>query len=110
VELTFASSKLQALCKSGRELRRRHGQPCAKKVAARLADLNAAQKLDDLRDLPGRCHELKGERRGQLALDLGGGKRLIIRPLEDPPPAKNDGGLDWTLVESIEVVEITDYH
>lgn len=77
---------------------------------ARLADLEAAGSLEDFRHLPGGCHELGGDRDGQLSLKLPGGKRLIIRPSENPAPMKPDGGLAWSAVEAIEIVEIVDYH
>lgn len=51
-----------------------------------------------------------GDRDGQLSLKLPGGKRLIIRPSENPAPMKPDGGLAWSAVEAIEIVEIVDYH
>lgn len=60
--------------------------------------------------LPGRCHELKGNRMGCLAVALQGGFRLVFRPEADPPPRKDDGGLDWRSVTSIRVVSVEDYH
>jgi toxin HigB-1 len=76
----------------------------------RLTDMAAATTLEDLRQLPGQCHELTGDRKGQLALDLAGGKRLIFEPSENPPPIKDDGGLAWERVDAVRVLEITDYH
>ena len=75
-----------------------------------LDDLRAAPSLDSLRGLPGGLHELKGNRAGQLALDLKGGDRLIIEPAHEPPPTKPDGGLDWKQVTAVRVVEVVDYH
>lgn len=75
-----------------------------------MDDLRAAVCLDDMRHLAGRCHELKGERRGHLALELHEGWRLVFKPAEDPPPLKEDGGLDWRQVLAIHVVDIVDYH
>ena len=28
----------------------------------------------------------------------------------DPPPPKKDGGLDWTQITAVTIVEIVDYH
>jgi hypothetical protein len=47
---------------------------------------------------------------GQLAVDLIHPKRLVFVPDHAPVPTKDDGGLDWTGVTRIVVVEITDYH
>jgi proteic killer suppression protein len=63
-----------------------------------------------MRKLPGRCHELKGDRGGQLSLDLDGPYRLIFRPGHDPIPAKGDGGLDWAQVTDIVMLEVVDTH
>jgi proteic killer suppression protein len=110
VEISFASRRLQRLCESAKELQRSYGKACAQKLMTRLADLVAARTLEDLRLLPGRCHELKGKRKGQLALDLAGGIRLIFRPSQNPTPVKEDGGLDWQQIDAVEVTEILDYH
>jgi proteic killer suppression protein len=110
VDLEFATSRLQKLCSSEPELRRKLGVGAAKKAAAHLASLRAAGCLDDFRLLPGRCHELDADRSGQLALDLPDGKRLVFEPVAAPPPEKPDGGLDWTAVRSVRVIEIADYH
>jgi len=110
VDITFASDSLRTTCESEKALKRAHGKWCAKKAMARLADLDAASSLETVRNLPGRCHELKGDRAGQLAVTLADGKRLIFEPSEEPLPAKPDGGLDWTQVGAIRVLQILDYH
>lgn len=110
MDLSFATSKLQKLCESERALTRAHGKARARRIKARLADLIAAASLEEMRQLPGRCHELSGDRQGQLAIELPDGKRLIIAPAADPPPTREDAGLDWPAVNAIQVIEITDYH
>lgn len=110
MQISFAKRRLQKTCEEHRLLQKDHGEGCAKKIAARLADLRAASSLEAFRHLPGGCHELSGDREGQLALRLPDGKRLIMRPSDNPAPAKDDGGLDWSAVEAIEIVEIVDYH
>lgn len=110
MQISFASKKLKEICEEERALRRQHGETCARKVKSRLLDLEAASSLEVMRSLPGHCHELTKERAGQLALRLSGGKRLIIQPTTDPVPTKPDGGLDWSAVDAVEIVEIVDYH
>jgi proteic killer suppression protein len=110
LQISFAKRRLQKTCEEHRSLQKEHGAACAKKVAARLADLGAASSLEDFRHLPGGCHELGGDRTGQLALGLSDGKRLIIRPADNPAPTKPEGGLDWSAVEAVEIIEIVDYH
>lgn len=93
-----------------RRLVRRHNAQRAKLIRRRLDDLKAAPYLEVMRHLPGRCHELKGDCAGQLSLDLDGPYRLLFRPAYNPPPAKPDGGLDWTRVIAVIIVGVVDTH
>jgi hypothetical protein len=36
--------------------------------------------------------------------------RLIFIPADDPIPTKDDGGLDWSKVTAVEILEIADTH
>ena len=50
------------------------------------------------------------DRQGQLAVDLVHPKRLVFEPDHDPLPTNAAGGLDWSQVTAIVIVEIVDYH
>lgn len=77
----------------------------------RLSELHAAETLSDIRRLPPpRCHELRGNRKGQLSVDLAHPYRLVFEPAGNPPPKKEDGGLDWTRVTGIRILEVADTH
>ncbi len=82
----------------------------AEKIRARLDDLQAAPTLATMRGLPGRCHELTGNRAGQLSLDLVHPYRLIFEPADEPPPRKSDGGLEWEEVRAVRVLSVEDTH
>ena len=111
MEITFASRKMQKACNSNKEMRARYGDRTAQRLQQRLAELAAAQTLDDMSRLPpARCHELAGDRRRQLAVDLVHPRRLIFVPDENPVPTKPDGGLDWTQVTRVQVIDVVDYH
>lgn len=110
MDVLFITAKLQKQLSNQRDLKRKWGDIGAKRITLRLQQLAAAETLDDMRELPGRCHELVGDRYGELAVDVHQGHRMIFRPTEDPPPEKDDGGLDWSLVESITITEIVNYH
>lgn len=110
MEVLFENEKLQRQVSNQRDLRRMWGDEGAKRITLRLQQLAAAETLSDMRQLPGRCHELSGNRAGELAVDVHGGHRLILKPSENPPPTKQEGGLDWSRVESVTVTEIVDYH
>ncbi|MBA2678519.1 MAG: ImmA/IrrE family metallo-endopeptidase [Ktedonobacteraceae bacterium] len=61
--------------------------------------------MEDIRGFPNaRCHELVGDRKGTLAVDLGHPYRLIFEPNHIPIPRKVDGGLDWTIVTAIRIL------
>jgi len=110
VEIVFRSEKFREECNCQNLLVRRHGAHRAKKIRRRLDDLRAATVLEDLRLLPGRCHELTGNRSGQLSLDLDHPNRLILEPASNPIPQKADGGLDWTKITAIVIVGVEDTH
>jgi len=79
-------------------------------IQQRLIDLDAVEMLEMMRSLPGRCHELKQNLDGLLAVDLVHPDRLAFKPDHDPVPTKKDGGLDWLQVTRIEIVGIGNYH
>lgn len=110
VDILFKGERLQKTCSDIRLLKRAHGAQLAELVRRRLDELRAAPNLETMSRLPGRCHELKGDRAGTLAVDLVHPQRLIFEPSENPVPRKADGGLDRRLVTSVRVVGIEDYH
>lgn len=110
MDVQFSSPKQQQQLSDSKSLRKSWGEAGAKKIMLRLQQLAGATNLDDMRALPGRCHELSDDRAGSLAVDLHKGFRLVFQPTADPPPVKDDGGLDWSSVDSVTVLEIVDYH
>jgi proteic killer suppression protein len=110
MEVSFVDERLKRACESASERRRRFGEPAAGKLKSRLDDLDAAQCMEDMRNLPGHWEELKGDRKGQFSYRLAGGLRLVIVPRRQPPPTKPDGGLDWRAIDQVTVLEVVDYH
>lgn len=109
--LYFKTKKLQKICSQTNEAIKKLGPIMARKLRQRLMELKAASCLDDIyRIPPARCHELSGNRGGQLSVDLEHPYRLLFIPANDPIPIKEDDGLDWTKVTEIEIIEITDTH
>jgi hypothetical protein len=60
--------------------------------------------------VPGRCHALGANRRGQFAVCLWGAYRLIFVPDHDPIPFLPDGGIDLGRITQISITELVDYH
>lgn len=110
MEISFTNEKLAKLCNSEKKLRGRHGPRMATLIKRRLFELSDAETLEVMRTLPGRCHELRENLKGWLAVDLVHPDRLAFEPDHDPLPTRDDGGLDWKQVTKIVVVGIGDYH
>ena len=110
MDITFSSNKLLEELTDQRVLQRKHGKERAKRIRQRLDDLYAAETLENMRNLPGRCHELLYDRSGQLSLDLDHPYRLIFEPANDPVPRKSDSGLDWTKITAVKVIGVEDTH
>ena len=84
MEIDIPDDDIRALCEQQRLAVRRLGAACARKLRSRLADLQAAAHVHEL--VAGRPHPLRGDRKGQFALDLHGGVRLVFEPNHNPVP------------------------
>jgi plasmid maintenance system killer protein len=110
MEISFQSAKLQKLCNSQSKLVGKYGPRHAAVIQRRLLDLEAAETLEVMTTLPGRCHELVGNLAGCLAVDLVHPDRLVFAVANDPRPVNESGALEWQKVTAIEVVGIGNYH
>jgi len=111
MDIYFKTRKLQKLCSKKILATREFGTKSARKLQQRLMELQAAETLEDISKLPPvRCHELRGNRKGQLAVNLAEGFRLVFIPTKNPVPTKESGGLDWRQVTEIEIIAIENYH
>ncbi len=108
MDILFKTEELRRWCAIEKEAKKEFGAHSAKKLRARLKDIAAAGRVTDL--VAGRPHPLKGDRLGQLALDLHGADRLVFEPANVPVPLTSDGATDWSHVTSVRVVFIGDYH
>ena len=110
MDIIFKSNKFRKIVHDERQLNRTYGKINAKKIRQRIDDLFAAETLEDVRNLPGRYHELKAERKGQIACDLEHPYRLIFKPVANPMPIDKNGQMLWSEITIIEIIEIVDYH
>jgi plasmid maintenance system killer protein len=112
MQISFASNRIEKLCCDSKVMQKVLGKNCALKLQHRLAVLNEAINLaaftPNLR--PERCHELIGDRAGQLSMDLEQPYRLIFEPNHQLIIKKADGGLDWASVTAIKILEVVDTH
>ncbi len=109
MRIIFKTAKFEKLCSSASKAVKKYGDRNGKLLLRRIQELQAAPCLEDMRNMPGRCHELTGDRKGQLSVDLEHPYRLLFEP-EPPPPLKPDGGLDWKQVRSLIICEVEDTH
>ncbi|MGH8524831.1 MAG: type II toxin-antitoxin system RelE/ParE family toxin [Gammaproteobacteria bacterium] len=108
MDVLFTDEKTQRALSNQRDLRRRFGALGAKKITLRLQQLAAAPTLADMRPLPGRCHELSGDRAGCFAVDVHQPYRLVFQPtssMRDP-----DTSEDWDAIDSVTIIEVVNYH
>ena len=110
MDIYFTDKKFEKQCNQHSLLDRKQGQNRANRIRQRLDDLRAANSLHDMKFLGGRCHELRGDRSGQLSLDLDHPYRLIFVPGNNPIPRLEDGGLDWKQITSVQIIGIEDTH
>ncbi len=108
MKISFATNKIEKLCRDSKTAVSILGPLSAKKLQLRLSQLFAAPSVAELAG--GRPHPLKHKRAGQFALDLHGGHRLIFAPSQEPPPLREDGSIDWQQVTDITIIAAEDYH
>ena len=92
------------------QCKKKQGRQMADVIARRFANLRAATVLEDLRNLPGRHHELGGKRKGQFAADLIHPKRLIYSPDHELEVYMEGNAINWSKITKIKIIEIIDYH
>lgn len=111
MDILFRTSKLAKVCNSKAHREQLYGAKRATLLGRRLDDFRAADCLADISRLPpARCHELKGDRDGQISVDLDHPYRLLFTVVNDPVPLKPDGGLDWSNVTAIKIIGVEDTH
>ena len=111
MDIIFRNSQLEKTFNNYDRLIKKHGKKRADLITKRLEELRSMDNLSLAAKLPQyRCHELKGDRKGELAIDLDHPNRLVFTVAQDPYPAKEDGGLDWSQVQTIQIEGVEDYH
>ena len=109
----FATKKLEKELNGGKAMMKANGAIRSKRLKIGLAAMRAAPSLAAFAppmSPPHRCHELTGNRKGQLSMDLDHPYRLLFQPTHDPLPVRKEGGLDWNLVTAIKILQIEDTH
>lgn len=110
MDVSWSDRKLRRDASSDKAGTKAWGKDEWKIFKRRIASLEAAPTLSDLRGVPGRFHQLTGNRKGQFAIALWGQMRLVFEPSDEPIPTLYDGGIDETKVTAVRIREVVDYH
>jgi hypothetical protein len=113
MDISFASNALRKQLNEEKAMIKAHGPLRSRKLKIALTQLHAAPTQGIFAppmSPPHRCHELTGNRKGQLTVDLDHPYRLVFKPNHDPLPKRPEGGLDWKQVTAIEITGIEDTH
>lgn len=111
MKVEFRVKKFAQQCLDDKARKKAFGAERAKKVRIRLSALKAATTLEDLRLVPGRFHELTGDRAGQFATSLDGPYRLIFEPIVSEEEAElHENGWVWSKITHVSILRIEDYH
>jgi proteic killer suppression protein len=108
MDRSFATARLKRLCEQQAAATREFGPDSARRLRARLSDIEAADNVTEL--VAGHPHPLSRDRQGQFAVSLTGGHRLVFAPDHEPVPVTEDGTVDWANVRRVRIVFIGDYH
>lgn len=110
MDINFKSNKLKKQLSNASEIKRHFGTN-AKKISSRLADIEAADNLEILIQIPAaNCHPLTGNMRGRWAVNVSPNYRLIFEIMNHPIPIIRNNEIDLKLVDSIRILKIEDYH
>lgn len=110
MHIEFTTEKLRKEFEDDRTLQRNRGAVQAKKLMTRMMQIESALTLEQLRNQPGRFHELTEDKAGWLACDLDGPYRLIFQVADVPVPKLDAGGLDWSKATQVRILGVLNYH
>ena len=98
MKIKYKTRKLERVCTKAGDAEKEYGRDMAEKIQQRIDEINAAISVEMMIQYGiGRCHQLKGKRKGEYAVDLVHPKRLVFK--------KNGDEIQIALI-----TEIVDYH
>jgi toxin HigB-1 len=102
VEIAFRTKRLRDMCASEVEAEGYLGAAVANELKRRIADLRAATAISDLIASP----PIPIGDSDQLAMPLSDGHRIIIAANHLENPKSADGGIDWSAVQRVRLMDI----
>lgn len=107
LEISFKDKNIKDLCLVQALAVKKLGPKTARKLRARISDIEAADSVEEL--VAGGPHPLTGDRQGEFSLTLHGGFRLTFKSTK-PIPLNEDGSINWFAVTDVIIWFIGDYH
>ena len=102
MDLSFDTQLLRNLCESDKKAKQKLGHDVADQLRRRIADLRAAETIDDLAASP--PYGLDGS--ASLAVELCDGWRVVFAANHTEMPVVSSGAIDWSVVDRIRIVAI----
>lgn len=98
MQIEYRTKKLEKVCTNASEAEKKHGQNMAAKIHQRIDEISAALSVEMMLQFGiGRCHQLKGDRKDQYAVDLVHPYRLVFEKI----------GYE---IQIANIMEIVNYH
>lgn len=110
MDVTTKDKNLLLALQNDPKAAKKFGANMLRVLQQRIKHLQRVNNLEEIRNYPGRFHELVDNRKGQWACDLGQPYRLVFIPHENPIPTDENGKYIWIEIKGVELIEVTNYH
>lgn len=98
MQIEYKNNKIAEICTNLSKAEKKHGKEMAEKIHLRVKQISAALSVEMLLQYRiGRCHQLKGSRKEQYAMDLVHPYRLVFEKRGNE-------------IQIANIMEIVDYH
>lgn len=98
MQIEYKNKKIEKICTYTDEAEKRHGKEMAEKIELRVWQIASAETVEEMIEHHvGRCHQLKGKRQSQYAVDLVHPYRLVFEKKGEQ-------------IQIACIIEIVDYH
>lgn len=108
MELAFATKCLRHLCESEVRAERRLGVLGARALQRRLAEIVAAESVEDL--VAGQPRFIRENPHEQLVLRVGDNFEVVLKVNHNSVPMLESGTVDWAQVTRVQVLSIKEVH
>jgi len=104
MQIAFSSKALRDTCADETKCAKQFGVEAARLLRRRLADLRAAESIDEL---PVGNVQQCSDPRGAISIELCDGYRIILQANHAKNPIHSNGDIDWSAVDRIKLFSVT---